>query len=166
MPAASVWHPITSLLPPIHKESRFSVKAAGAKKDSKKKTDPTRDVAQEELSKPGLFAGLIGQRLVEAGYLTRAQVDDALAAQYETGLLFGEVCLLKGWITVKQLEQCLPPVRSRLGHSLLVCGYITIEQLYMALLEQRKSGERFGEILVSRGWIDVAALQAIWKESD
>lgn len=138
------------------------MKSAGTKKDNKEKTNPP----EPELVKPGLFAGLIGQRLVEAGYLTKSQVDDALAAQYETGLLFGEVCLLKGWITVKQLEQCLPPARSRLGHSLLVCGYITIEQLYAALLEQRKSGERLGEILVSRGWIDIATLNAIWKDKD
>lgn len=145
--------------------------ASGGKKGSAKQVGPKPAPAQtasagtsKESGK--LSAGLIGQRLVEAGYLSRTQVDEVLAAQYETGLLFGEVCLLKGWISISQLEECLPPLRSKLGQSLMVCGYITIEQLYMAILEQRRSGMRLGEILVARGWVDIATLSSIWNEAD
>ena len=105
-------------------------------------------------------SSLIGQRLIEAGYLTQEQLDKALAQQAETGLLFGEVCLLHGWITYAQLKECLPPMRSKIGQRLLEAGVITMEQLYMALLEQRHSGHRLGHILIARGWVDESKLDA------
>ena len=108
-----------------------------------------------------LNAGLIGQRLIEAGYLTREQLQEALSVQQETALLLGEVCLLRGWLTWEQLDECLRPVRSRLGNRLLSSGKITIEQLFVAILEQRRSGERLGAILVQRGWIDEESLKTI-----
>lgn len=98
-------------------------------------------------------SSLIGQRLIEAGYLTDAQLKEALAVQGQTGLLLGEVCLLKGWLTYAQVKECLPPLRSKLGERLLAHGCITMEQLWLALLEQRHSGARLGDILVNRGWI-------------
>jgi len=103
-------------------------------------------------------SSLIGQRLIEAGYLTEEKLREALKAQTETGLLLGEVCLLKGWLSYPQLKECLPSLRSRLGERLLALGYITIEQLWLALLEQRHSGHKLGEILVERGWLDRAVL--------
>lgn len=113
--------------------------------------------------KTTLNASLIGQRLIEKGYLKSEQLDEALQLQKETGLLLGEVCLLKGWLTYAQLKDCLPTLRSKLGEKLLSLGYITIEQLWLALLEQRHSGERLGEILVVRGWIDRAVLNSVIK---
>jgi hypothetical protein len=108
-----------------------------------------------------LSAALIGQRLIESGHLTVEQLDEALQLQRETGLLFGEVCLLKGWISYDQLKGCLPSLRSKLGEKLLALGYITMEQLWLALLEQRNSGERLGEILVVRGWVDRTNLNSV-----
>ncbi|MBA3858222.1 MAG: hypothetical protein C0507_15060 [Cyanobacteria bacterium PR.3.49] len=108
-----------------------------------------------------LSAALIGQRLIESGHLTVEQLDEALQLQRETGLLFGEVCLLKGWISYDQLKGCLPSLRSKLGEKLLALGYITMEQLWLALLEQRNSGERLGEILVDRGWVDRTNLNSV-----
>jgi hypothetical protein len=109
--------------------------------------------------KKNLTAGLIGQRLIEAGYLTREQLQEALEVQRDTALLLGEVCILRGWLTYDQLRECLPRVRSRLGNRLLAEKRITMEQLWLAILEQRQSGERLGKILVARGWVDEAALQ-------
>jgi len=106
-----------------------------------------------------LQSSLIGQRLIESGLLNGEQLTEALKIQYETGLLFGEICLLKGWLTYPSLKECLPSMRSRLGERLLSLGYINMEQLWMALLEQRHSGKKLGEILISRGWIDLAALE-------
>ena len=106
-------------------------------------------------------SSLIGQRLIEAGYLTEERLQQALSIQLETGLLLGEVCILKGWLEYGQLKECLPPLRSRLGEKLLASGLITMEQLWLALLEQRQSGLRLGEILVERGWIDPANLERI-----
>jgi len=106
-------------------------------------------------------SSLIGQRLIEAGFLTEEQLREALVAQTETGLLLGEVCILKGWLSYKQVKECLPELRSRLGEKLMAHGFITIEQLWLALLEQRHSGWRLGEILVNRGWVDKAALDKL-----
>ncbi len=103
-------------------------------------------------------SSLIGQRLIEAGHISETQLREALAAQHDTGLLLGEICILKGWITYAQLKECLPSLRTRLGERLIACGYITMEQLWLALLEQRQSGQMLGEILVRRGWIDQAVL--------
>lgn len=111
-------------------------------------------------------SSLIGQRLIEAGYLTEQQLREALMAQRETGLLLGEVCMLKEWITYDQLKQCLPKLRSRLGERLIACGYITIHQLWMALLEQRRSGERLSDILVARGWIDRTVVESVITTPD
>lgn len=111
-----------------------------------------------EQTLPRFASSLIGQRLIEAGYLTEAQLREALSAQQETGLLLGEVCMLKGWLNYAQLKECLPSLRSRLGERLLSLGYITMEQLWLALLEQRHSGHKLGEILVDRGWLDRSVL--------
>lgn len=108
-------------------------------------------------------ASLIGQRLIESGYLTGEQLEEALQLQRETGLLLGEVCLLKSWVSYDQLKSCLPTLRSKLGDKLLALGYITIEQLWLALLEQRHSGERLGEILIVRGWVDRSVLNSVVK---
>jgi hypothetical protein len=113
--------------------------------------------------KSKLNASLIGQRLIERGYLKGDQLEEALKLQRETGLLLGEVCLLKGWLSHEQLKECLPNLRSRLGEKLMVLGYITIEQLWLALLEQRHSGERLGEILIVRGWVDRSVLESVVK---
>src|SRR5688572_26805773 len=106
-------------------------------------------------------SSLIGQRLIEAGYLTEEQLQDALTMQVETALLFGEVCMLKGWVTYEQLKECLPKTRSRLGERLLANGYITIQQLWLALLEQRQSGRRLGDIVVDRGWVDRTVVEDV-----
>src|ERR1700749_4104755 len=103
--------------------------------------------------KPKLNSSLIGQRLVEAGYLTKEQLKEALHTQKETAFLLGEVCIFKGWLTYKQLQECLPPLRTKLGHRLLADKHVTIEQLLLALLEQRVTGQKLGDILVERGWV-------------
>jgi len=108
-------------------------------------------------------SSLIGQRLIEAGYLTEQQLREALAAQSETGLLLGEVCMLKGWLTYEQLKECLPSLRNKAGEKLLALGYITMEQLWLALFEQRQSGVKLGAILVDRGWIDQSILDSVLK---
>src|ERR1041384_681899 len=95
-----------------------------------------------------LTSSLIGQRLIESGLLTEEQLEEALRLQSETGLLLGEVCLLKNWLSYEKLKECLPSLRSKLGDRLLSLGYITMDNLWLAILEQRHTGERLGEILI------------------
>lgn len=106
-----------------------------------------------------LHSGLIGQRLIEAGYLTKEQLREALAEQERTALLLGEVCLLRGWFTFDQLKECLPPLRNKIGNTLLAHKIINMEQLWLALLEQRMSGLKLGEILINRGWAKKADIE-------
>jgi hypothetical protein len=113
------------------------------------------------VNKRRLNAGLIGSRLIEAGYLTREQLQEALVAQRETGLLLGEVCMIRGWLTYDQLAECLRPTRAKLGNKLVARDKITIQQLWMALLEQRVSGEKLGQILLRRGWVNEHTLENI-----
>lgn len=108
-----------------------------------------------------LSSGLIGQRLIEAGYINNDMLQEALSAQAETGLLLGEVCLLKGWLTYAQLRECLPTTRSKIGEKLISLGYLNIEQLWIALFEQRQSGHKLGDILVERGWVDRQILDSV-----
>ena len=121
----------------------------------------TRKSEMTEQPTRSFSSSLIGQRLIEAGYLSEEQLREALKAQTETGLLLGEVCILKGWLTYQQVKECLPTLRSRLGERLLSTGYVTMEQLWLALLEQRHSGMRLGDILVNRGWIDQSILKQV-----
>lgn len=107
--------------------------------------------------------GLIGQRLLELGYLTEAQLEEALKEQEHTGLLLGEVCLLKGFIEYSQLEVCLPEQKSRIGQKLMAYGYISVHQLQLALIEQKNCGDKIGEIFIRRGWIDKATLDKLLK---
>jgi len=111
--------------------------------------------------KPKLQSGLIGQRLIESGFLSPSQLQEALEIQAQTSLLLGEICLLKGWLPYAELKNILPSMRSRLGERLIAHGYISIEQLWLGILEQRHSGKRLGEILMARGWIDQAVLDSV-----
>ncbi len=105
--------------------------------------------------------GLIGRRLIEAGHLTREQLHEALKVQEETALLLGEVCILRGWLTYDQLRAFLPTVRSRIGNKLLAAELITMEQLWLGILEQRQTGEKLGKILVNRGWVEERNIDAV-----
>jgi hypothetical protein len=108
-----------------------------------------------------LQASLIGQRLLESGLLSEEKLIEALQLQTETGLLLGEICLLKGWLPYAGLKECLPPMRSRLGERLMGLGYIDMDQLWLAILEQRHCGEKLGEILVRRGWVDRQVIESV-----
>lgn len=108
-----------------------------------------------------LQASLIGQRLLESGLLSEEKLIEALQLQTETGLLLGEICLLKGWLPYSGLKECLPPMRSRLGEKLMGLGYIDMDQLWLAILEQRHCGEKLGEILVRRGWVDRQVMESV-----
>ncbi|HEY9714587.1 MAG TPA: hypothetical protein V6C72_14060, partial [Chroococcales cyanobacterium] len=121
-------------------------------------------IKQQVAPKTKLSASLIGQRLIESGLLTESQLKEALFLQQETALLLGEICLLKGWLDYESLKEILPQTRSKLGERLLAHGYITMEQLWLAILEQRHSGEKLGEILVSRGWLDRSAIESLLRK--
>jgi type IV pilus assembly protein PilB len=49
----------------------------------------------------------LGEMLIEAGMLTRRQLDDALQAQVETGRRIGDILKDRGWVTEQQIMEML-----------------------------------------------------------
>ncbi|MEN9232169.1 MAG: hypothetical protein Q6L68_14825, partial [Thermostichus sp. DG02_5_bins_236] len=108
----------------------------------------------------------LGQQLVQAGLLTKAQLAQALREQQQTHLRFGEVCLEKQWISPQQLYQFTSSQSLCLGEILVARGYIEFDQLRIALAQQRRYGRKLGEILIWKGWIQPAVLEQILSEQE
>jgi len=49
----------------------------------------------------------LGRLLVNRGYISEQQLDQALTAQAEQGCLLGEVLVAKGWVTERELQKVL-----------------------------------------------------------
>ena len=54
-----------------------------------------------------LYRGQLGDYLVEQGWITREQLEEALAEQRQTGKRIGEILVTRGWITRAQLQAAL-----------------------------------------------------------
>jgi hypothetical protein len=123
----------------------------------------------------------IGAYLVERGFITAAQLEDALAEQRSSRkrsgrILLGDILIRRGWLTPRTLASALviqqqDKIRSydggqpeRLGEYLVVEGLITPGQLEAVLAEQaglRQNGRHvvLGEILTRRGYLSREALE-------
>lgn len=105
----------------------------------------------------------IGELLVEAGRLTRAQLARALTEQKSSKERLGQVLVRKGWLGEAELaallafQERLDAARARragplqLGNLLLTTGRITSEQLQDGIARQAQSRQRLGEALVAAG---------------
>jgi hypothetical protein len=113
----------------------------------------------------------LGELLTRAGLLPRARLDAALAEQVthngKLGALLVELGLieeaelyavlnLQSGLHMAAAEDIILFLRARLGDILLGAAAITEQQLLRALLQQERSGEPLGEILVRQGAISVA----------
>lgn len=120
---------------------------------------------------------LLGQVLVEGGFITRDVLDRALERQARTHELLGEALVRMGALDSLDLTAALSVQgdlssagsalraaagrRQLLGELLLAAKRITPEQLGEALAEQGRTGERIGEILVRRGALSREELAAV-----
>jgi SOS response regulatory protein OraA/RecX len=102
----------------------------------------------------------IGELLVEAGRLTRAQLTRALAEQQSSKERLGQVLVRKGWLSEGELaallafQERLDAGRAgplQLGNLLVSTGRITSEQLQDGIERQARSRQRLGEALVAAG---------------
>lgn len=125
---------------------------------------------------------LLGQVLVEGGFITPATLDRALARQRETGEMLGEALVRMGALDSLDLTAVLSVqgelssvegalsaaagARQLLGELLLTAKRITPEQLGEALAEQERTGERVGEILVRRAVLSRDELDAVLAFQD
>ncbi|HEY9748030.1 MAG TPA: hypothetical protein V6C63_05100 [Allocoleopsis sp.] len=68
-----------------------------------------RDNEGEFSDRPSLSQSrkLLGEQLIEAGYITAAQRDVALHDQKSTGLRLGEILLMRGWLDEATLNTFL-----------------------------------------------------------
>ncbi len=105
----------------------------------------------------------IGELLLEAGRLTRAQLARALAEQQSSKERLGQVLVRKGWLGEAELaallafQERLDAARAgragplQLGNLLVSTGRITSEQLQDGIARQAQSRQRLGEALVAAG---------------
>jgi len=105
----------------------------------------------------------IGELLVEAGRLTRAQLVRALEEQQSSKERLGQVLVRKGWLgeaelaTLLAFQERLDAARAgragplQLGNLLVSTGRITSEQLQDGIARQAGSRQRLGEVLVAAG---------------
>jgi hypothetical protein len=113
----------------------------------------------------------LGELLTRAGLLPRARLDAALAQQVTHNGKLGALLVELGLIEEAELyavlnlqsglhmavaEDIILFLRARLGDILLGAAAVTEEQLLRALLQQERSGEPLGEILVRQGAISLA----------
>ncbi|MDF0553862.1 WecB/TagA/CpsF family glycosyltransferase [Kamptonema sp. UHCC 0994] len=114
-------------------------------------------LAKQKNSKP------IGQILQEAGLISSEQVAAVLQEQAENNyhLRFGEILAQRGWLkpeTIDFLADRLPNLatteeKKPLGQYLKSAALLDDDQISTLLIEQRKTGKRFGEMAVHKGWL-------------
>ncbi len=106
----------------------------------------------------------IGAILVQEGYITESQLQEAVARQRRRTVYkpLGEVCVDMRFIAKGQLQEVLKKHRKRLqlGGLLVNMGLIHPDDLEQALALQKIEGKRLGALLVERGNIDEATLVA------
>ena len=113
----------------------------------------------------------LGELLTRAGLLSRARLDAALARQGQHNGKLGALLVELGLIQEAELyavlalqsmlhqtaaEDVVLFLRARLGDILLGAAAISEHQLLRALLQQERSGEPLGEILLRQGVISLA----------
>jgi hypothetical protein len=126
-------------------------------------------LAKQTLRTPADFR--LGELLTRAGLLPRERLDAALGRQVkhngklgallvELGLLeeaeLYAVLALQTVLHQTEAEDVILFLRARLGDILIGAAAVTEEQLLRALLQQERSGEPLGEILVRQGAISLA----------
>ena len=104
----------------------------------------------------------VGELLVKLGFLDERQLEQALTVQREQTRYkpLGEICKELGFISGQVLRDILFRYRKQilLGELLRKMGVISEDELNEALQEQKKSGEKLGQILVKKGILTSSAL--------
>jgi chitinase len=120
---------------------------------------------------------LIGQILIDGGFLPRQNIEAALEEQKKTNELLGQVLVrmnildpadIKVALSVQEYLDCVEEVvklaagiRQLLGELLVQAGRVTSEQIEHAIAEQKRSGEKLGEILVRQGLLTEQELNGV-----
>ena len=119
----------------------------------------------------------IGLILRDGGFLSQGQLEQALKEQKHTNELLGEVLVRMGVLesadvnaalyiqghldSLEQAVRLAAGTRQMLGGLLIQAGKITAEQLEVAIAEQKKSGEKLGQVLVRLSLLSEWQLDAL-----
>ena len=99
----------------------------------------------------------LGMLLIEEGFITPNQLQEALRLQgnLEDYKYLGQILVEKKYIDAEQLQYIMKKhdKKTRLGDILLRCKAITEQELDVALEEQKKSGNRLGEVLLKKSMV-------------
>jgi hypothetical protein len=71
-----------------------------------------------------------------------------------------------GWLTPADLYSFTSSQELSLGEILVALGYLELDQLRVALAQQRRFGRKLGEILVWKGWLQVEDLNEALQIQD
>lgn len=124
-----------------------------------------------------LFRRHIGQILVDGNFMSKNDLDQALEEQKHTRALLGQVLVGMGILKVKEIDAPLivqkylgniddavriaAGERQLLGALLVQSGRISGAQLDHAIAEQKRSGEKLGEVFVRLGMLTEDQLAAL-----
>ncbi len=105
----------------------------------------------------------LGEILISQKIINEDQLNRALLEQKSTGLSLGAQLIRMGIIDQDTLSAVLGKQieisqKKRIGEMLVDQGYITKDQLELALQEQQKVGVKLGKILVHLGYLDEGKL--------
>lgn len=104
----------------------------------------------------------IGEILIQEGYLTEEQLQEAIARQRRKTIYkpLGEVCIELRYLTKADLQGILKKYQKRLylGELLVNMGLIHPEDIDQALDVQKIEGKKLGTILIDRGYLNEATL--------
>jgi len=122
---------------------------------------------------------LLGQVLVDGGFVSPGDLARALEEQNRTNEMLGEVLVRMQVVDPAEIAAVVSiqsdlaslddairsaaGVRQYLGELLLKARKVTTAQLEEALSEQRRTGEKLGEILVRRGALTKGQLDAVLR---
>ena len=107
-----------------------------------------------------------GERLVDAGYLSQVQLQEALKRQKEKGGLLGDTLLETGLLAKDQLDAFFRDGATALSaERMLHEGILTREQLVRALNFQEKNGGRIGNVIVALGFATQETVDALFQKN-
>ncbi|WP_168206093.1 CAP domain-containing protein [Geobacter sp. FeAm09] len=110
---------------------------------------------------------MLGDLLLQSGYITQDQLDFALAEQKCSGEKIGDVFVRLGMLTELPLQSILSFQSNqgkatasplRLGDLLVETGQITRANLEYALHKQKTSHKKLGEILIDEGYVSASGV--------
>ncbi len=131
-------------------------------------THSTEEKVTQKLGRDDRFEIRLGEELLKRGYLTQAQLGQAMWERSESPLRLQEICLSHEWVTKEQVYTLVPTQQLRLGEILLLHNELSVDQLSSMLgsQETRRPRRQLGDLIVQQGWIPAERLKWALAEQE